>query len=149
MDRIVLAEALSDLLAYIQENVKNLTGTSAEVITENTLAISTAKIKLSKIQTEPEQSFSAAELYVMYWAVWELREDARDVLDAAGISGSGHTAAVDAEKSCNRLLRLFRHQYKQAGMAPPQEFPRYYPSVRAFQARPYLCRTCWIRVGDR
>ena len=125
MDRIVLAEALSDLLAYIQENVKNLTGTSAEVITENTLAISTAKIKLSKIQTEPEQSFSAAELYVMYWAVWELREDARGVLDAAGNSGSGHTAAVDAEKSCNRLLRLFRHQYKQAGMEPPQEFPRY------------------------
>ena len=124
-DRTILTEALSDLLAYIQENAQHLSNTPVEVLNANTLAISSAKIKLNKIEKDPDQSFSLMELKVMYWAVWELREDTRDFVDSMARSSTDRNDALDVEKSCNHLLRTFRNLYKQAGMDPPEGFPRY------------------------
>ena len=124
-DRTLITEALSDLLLYIQENVPNLSAASAEDINKNTMAISTAKIKLSRITEDPEQKFSLMELKVMYWAVQALRSETRAFLDSASPSDPDRDSAFETEKTCNRLLRVFRTQFEQAGASLPDEFLPY------------------------
>lgn len=121
-DRTLITEALSDLLLYIQENIPNLSAASTENINKNTMAISTAKIKLNRITEAPEQKFSLMELKVMYWAIQTLRSETRDFLDSASPSDPDRDSAFETEKACNRLLRVFRTHFEQAGASLPDEF---------------------------
>ncbi len=93
-ERAVLNESLSDLLVYIQENVPYLSNTSSEAITENTMAITTSKIKLQRIKTDKEQQFSLQEMKVMYWALSMLRDDTREYLDTSPTSLAAMTQST-------------------------------------------------------
>lgn len=122
-ERVVLDEALSDLLVYIQENVPYLSNTSSETITENTMAITTSKIKLQRIKTDKEQKFSLQETKVMYWATSMLRDDNREYLDTTSTSDPDRDTAIETEKICNRLMRFFRQQFSLAGYDIRDIFP--------------------------
>lgn len=115
-ERIVLTEALSDLLIYLQESAAHLSPAAAENLTANTLAIASAKIKLQKISKEKEQQFSLQELKVMYWAVKDLRDDTRDYLDSLSQTDPERNDAIDTEKICNRFLREIRKQFADNGI---------------------------------
>ncbi len=121
IERTIITEALSDLLLYIQKSVPHLRNTSAENLTANTMAISTAKIKLSRIVEDPEQKFTLMELKVMYWALRELSANTRDFLDSVSLSDPDRNTAFETEKTCNHLLRFFRDQFEKAGVSPPDE----------------------------
>ncbi len=122
-ERAVLNESLSDLLVYIQENVPYLSNTSSEAITENTMAITTSKIKLQRIKTDKEQQFSLQEMKVMYWALSMLRDDTREYLDTSPTSDPSRDDAIDTEKICNRLMRFLRQQFSLAGYDIRDIFP--------------------------
>ncbi len=122
-ERLILDEALSDLLVYIQENAPYLSNTSSEAITENTMAITTSKLKLQRIKTDKEQQFSLQEMKVMYWALSMLRDDTREFLDTSPTSDPGRDDAIDAEKTCNRLMRFLRQQFSLAGYDIRDIFP--------------------------
>lgn len=122
-ERLILDEALSNLLVYIQESVPNLSNTSSEAITANTMAITTSKVKLQRIKTNSEQQFSLQEMKVMYWATSMLRDDTREFLDTAAISDPDRNTAIDTEKACNRLLRFLRQQFSLVGIDIQDIFP--------------------------
>lgn len=122
-ERLILDEALSNLLVYIQESVPNLSNTSSEAITANTMAITTSKLKLQRIKTDKEQQFSLQEMKVMYWALSMLRDDTREFLDTSPTSDPGRDDAIDAEKTCNRLMRFLRQQFSLAGYDIRDIFP--------------------------
>lgn len=122
-DRTVLTEALSDLLVFIQNAAPHLKNTSGENIMENTMAIASAKIKLSKLPGDNTLQFTLQELKVMYWALSNLRDDIREFLDSAPPSADERDAALDAEKTCNRLLRFFRNEFLRNGVDIRKMFP--------------------------
>lgn len=122
-ERLILDEALSNLLVYIQKNVPNLSNTSSEAITANTMAITTSKVKLQRIKTNSEQQFSLQEMKVMYWATSMLRDDTREFLDTAAISDPDRNTSIDTEKACNRLMRFLRQQFSLAGYDIRDIFP--------------------------
>ena len=122
-ERLILDESLSNLLVYIQENIPYLSNTSSEAITANTTAITTSKLKLKRITTSKEQQFTLQEMKVMYWAVSMLREDTREFLDNSSNSDPDRDVAVDAERTCNRLLRFLKEQFSLAGIDIQDIFP--------------------------
>ena len=122
-ERLILDEALSNLLVYIQESVPNLSNTSSEAITANTMAITTSKLKLQRIKTDKEQQFSLQEMKVMYWALSMLRDDTREFLDTSPNSDPGRDDAIVAEKTCNRLMLFLLQQFSLAGYDIRDIFP--------------------------
>lgn len=115
-NRLLITEALSDLLLLIQESVPHLSHTSANHINENTLAIASAKIKLEKIKEDKSQSFSLQELKVIYWAVKNLRDETQDFLDSSSCSSSERDDALYSYKAANAVLREVRTEFSQAGI---------------------------------
>ena len=115
-NRVLLTEALNDLLAYIQEGITHLPHVSTDDINQNTLAIASAKIKLGRIPGEKLQQFSAQELKVMYWALKNFRDDTQDLLDSLSLSDSDRNDAIDAYRSANALLRELRTESAQIGL---------------------------------
>ena len=120
-DRMIITEALSNLLIDFQESIPHLVNNSSDDVTAHTLAISTAKIKLNKITKDKEQNFSLLEVTVMYWALQDLRAGTRYFLDTTSLSDPDRNTAIETEKTCNRLIRFFRSQFEQAGVSPPDE----------------------------
>ena len=116
INRSLLAEALSDLLALIQEGIPHFSHVSAKAINENTLAIASAKIKLERIQTEKTQQFSAQELKVMYWAVKNFHDNTQEYLDSLSLSDPERDDAIFAYKTANVLLKELRNDFSQIGI---------------------------------
>lgn len=52
----------------------------------------------------------------MYWALFNLRDDIREFLDSAPPSAGERDAALDTEKTCNRLLRFFLEEFLRNGV---------------------------------
>lgn len=121
-NRLLITDALSDLLLLIQESVPHLSHTSADNINENTLAIASAKIKLEKIKENQHQPFSLQELKVIYWAVRNLRDETRDYLDSLACSDSDRDDAMSAYRTENAVLRELRAEFAQAGIEIEQLF---------------------------
>ena len=124
LERTILDESLSDLLAFIQEGIPHLKNTSAEDINQNTLAIASAKMKLKKISAEADMGFTLQEMKVMYWALSDLRDTTLEYLDSAPISDPNRNTAVDSQKICNRLLRSLRNLFLEQGIDIQQLFPQ-------------------------
>lgn len=122
-NRILLTEALSDLLAFIQEAIPHLSHVSTKDINENTLAIASAKIKLERIPREKSQQFSAQEMKVMYWAVKNFRDDTQEFLDSLSPSDPDRDDAAFAYKTANALLRELRADFSQIGIDINAVFP--------------------------
>ena len=122
VDCVAIEEALSTLMTYIQGNVPNLRHTSGDVVMQNLLAITSAKKKLKAIRTNPAQNFSIQELKVMYWAIFDLRNTTREYLENAPPSDPDHNFALDAQKTCNRLLRYFATLFAKDGIDIRREF---------------------------
>lgn len=116
INRSLLTEALSDLLALIQEGIPHFSHVSAKAINENTLAIASAKIKLERIQTEKTQQFSAQELKVMYWAVKNFHDNTQEYLDSLSLSDPERDDAIFAYKTANVLLKELRNDFSQIGI---------------------------------
>ena len=116
INRSLLAEALSDLLALIQEGIPHFSHVSAKAINENTLAIASTKIKLERIQTEKTQQFSAQELKVMYWAVKNFHDNTQEYLDSLSLSDPERDDAIFAYKTANVLLKELRNDFSQIGI---------------------------------
>ena len=121
-NRLLITDALSDLLLLIQESVPHLSHTSADNINENTLAIASAKIKLERIKENQHQPFSLQELKVIYWAVRNLRDETRDYLDSPACSDSDRDDAMSAYRTENAVLRELRAEFAQAGIEIEQLF---------------------------
>lgn len=124
LERTILDESLSDLLAFIQGGIPHLKNTSAEDINQNTLAIASAKMKLKKISAETDMGFTLQEMKVMYWALSDLRDTTLEYLDPAPISDPNRNTAVDSQKICNRLLRALRNLFLEQGIDIQQLFPQ-------------------------
>ena len=115
-NKILLTEALSDLLVFIQESVPHLSHVSANDINENTVAIASAKIKLERISKEKAQEFSAQEMKVMYWAAKHFRDDTQEFIDSLSPSAPERNDAIFAYKTANALLRELRADFSQIGI---------------------------------
>lgn len=115
-NRVLLTEALSDLLVLIQEGSPHLSHVSAEDINQNTLAIASAKIKLNRMPDEKTQEFSAQELKVMYWAMKNFRDDMQALLDSLSLSDSERNDAIETYRTANALLRDLRADFSQIGI---------------------------------
>ena len=115
-NRVLLTEALSDLLVYIQEAGPHLSQVSVNDMHENTVAIASAKIKLERIQEKKAQEFSAQEMKVMYWAVKHFRDDTQEFLDSLSPSDPERNDAIFAYKTANALLRELRADFSQIGI---------------------------------
>lgn len=119
-DRQILSESLSDLHAMLREAGPHIAPPAA--IRENTTAIQSVKQKLKRITHEP-QDFSAQELKVMYWAVYDLRDVTREFLDEAPLSDPDRAISVETHRACNRLLRLLADCLARGGIDIRKLFP--------------------------
>lgn len=109
----ILTESLSALYAMLRETGPRIAAPAA--VRENTSAIKSVRQKLKKITREP-QDFSAQELKVMYWAVYDFRDVIREFLDEAPPSDPDRAISVETHRACNRLLRLFADCLAQGGI---------------------------------
>ena len=113
IDRQLLMESLSDLREELLASGPGVASPAA--IRENTSAIESAGRKLKRITSAP-QDFSAQELKVMYWAVFDLRATTHDFLNSAPFSDPDRAVALETQRACNRLLRSFAGSLSQAGI---------------------------------
>lgn len=123
-ERIIIDEALSDLLFLIQEGVPHFKNAVAEDITKNTLAITSSKMKLKRIPTDTTQGFTLQEMKVIYWALSILRDTTLEFLDSAPLEDPDRDTAIDTQKTCNRLMRSLREAFSQQGIDIQKLFPQ-------------------------
>lgn len=115
-DCLILESALEELLSFIQKNAQSLPTASAANIVKNTSAIKSVRKKLKQFSKNPQQHFSMQELKVMYWALHDFLETAREFLADSPITDPDRETALDTQRTCSRLLRYFESLFAQDGI---------------------------------
>ena len=122
-DKVLITEALSDLLEEIQQNIPYLKNISTDMINMNTLAIASAKIKLGKINKIGAAPFEPQEIKVIIWSLSLLKKGTVEFLDSVPLSDPDREPAVETQKACNRILRELRQQLPKEAVEELRKLP--------------------------
>lgn len=113
-DLLILDASLDELFSAIQSVPLN--AVSSSNIKLNLDGISSVRKKLKAVNENPDPQFSLQELKMMYWAIFVLRDNTREYLDAISLSDPDREQSLDTQKRCNRLLREFSAVFSAQGI---------------------------------
>ena len=122
-DKVLITEALSDLLEEIQQNIPYLKNISTDMINMNTLAIASAKIKLGKINKIGTAPFEPQEIKVIIWSLSLLKKGTVEFLDSVSLSDPDREPAIETQKACNRILLELRQQLQKEAVEELRKLP--------------------------
>lgn len=103
----LVIHSLDELYAFLRKSGSRDRSLSRSAISQNLSAILSAKTKLRALPANASADFSAQELKVLYWAVYEMRDAIHSQLIEMPLASPVRGKAQESQQACDRLLRLF------------------------------------------